>query len=136
LSTLPGDTAAAAILTQDGTPLTLANGWVWALSNPQPERHAMSVDLAEFLIQSEFLAEWSEAAGYLPPRESALDGWSNIALRRIVELIARSAQVIPPNDVLAVVGPALRQATVDILKQQSNPGPAANEAAESVQPLP
>lgn len=136
LSTLPGDTAATAIPTQDGTPLTLANGWVWALSNPQPERHALSVDLAEYLVQGNFLAEWSEAAGYLPPRASALAGWSNIALRRIMEQIAGSAQAIPPNDVMAVIGPALQQATVDVLKMQSNPVPAANEAAESIQPLP
>jgi len=134
LSTLPGDTAATTILTQDGTPLTLANGWVWALSNPQTERHALSVDLAEFLIQGDFLAQWSEAAGYLPPRASALNAWENIAVRRIIESIARSAQVLPPNDVMAAVGPALQQATVDILKEQSDPGPAATEAAESVQP--
>jgi maltose-binding protein MalE len=134
LSTLPGDTAATTILTQDGTPLTLAKGWVWALSNPQTERHALSVDLAEFLIQGDFLAQWSEAAGYLPPRASALNAWENIALRRIVESIASSAQVLPSNDVMAAVGPALQQATVDILKEQSDPGPAATEAAESVQP--
>jgi hypothetical protein len=65
-----------------------------------------------------------------------LDGWSNSALRRIVELIAHSAQVIPPNDVMAAIGPALQQATVGILKEQSDPGPAANEAADSVQPPP
>ena len=133
LSTLPGDTAAAPIFTQDGTPITLANGWVWALSNPQTERHALSVDLAEYLTQGDFLAEWTETAGYLPPRESALEGWSNIALRGLVEQIVRSAQVIPPNDIMAVVGPALQQATVNILKQQTNPVSGANQAIESLE---
>jgi multiple sugar transport system substrate-binding protein len=136
LDTLPGDTAATAILTQDGTPLTFANGWVWALSNPQPERHALSIDLAEYLVQGDFLAEWSEAAGYLPPRASALAGWSNIALGRIMELVASSARAIPPNDVMAVIGPALQEAVVGVLKKQSNPEPAANEAAENIQPAP
>ncbi len=133
LSTLPGDTVAAPIITQSGTPFTLANGWVWALSNPQTERHALSVDLAEFLTDGSFLSEWSETAGYLPPRASALEGWSNVALRGLVKKIVQSAQIIPPNDVMAVIGPTLQQATVDILKQQSTPVSAANDAIESLE---
>lgn len=133
LSTLSGDTTASPIITQDGTPLTLADGWVWALSNPQTERHALSVDLAEFLTQGDFLAQWTETAGYLPPRASALEGWSNVALRGLVERIVQSARVVPPNDIMAVIGPALQQATVNVLKQQSNPVSAANEAVESIQ---
>ena len=133
LSTLPGDTAAAPIITQDGTPFTLASGWVWALSNPQTERHAVSVDLAEFLTSSDFLSEWSETAGYLPTRATALEGWSNIALRNLVTRVVESARLIPPNEVMAVIGPALNQATVDILKRQSTPARAAIEAIESLE---
>lgn len=132
LSALPGDTAAAPIITQSGTPFTLANGWVWALSNPQKERHAVSVDLAEFLTESEFLSEWSEAAGYPPPRSSALESWSNIPLRRLISTVIDSARLIPPNEVMADISPALNQATVDILKKQSTPAEAANEALESL----
>jgi ABC-type glycerol-3-phosphate transport system substrate-binding protein len=133
LSTLPGDTAAAPIITQNGTPFTLANGWVWALSNPQTERHSLSVDLAEFLTDGSFLSAWTESAGYLPPRASALEGWSNVALRGLVSRIVQSARIIPPNDVMAAIGPALNQATVDILKQQSTPISAANDAIESLE---
>lgn len=133
LSTLPGDSSAAPIITQDGTPFTLAKGWVWALSNPQTERQPLSVDLAEFLTDGNFLSEWSETAGYLPSRASALEGWSNVALRGLVENIVQSAQIIPPNDVMAVIGPALQQATVDVLKQQTTPISAANDAIESLE---
>jgi ABC-type glycerol-3-phosphate transport system substrate-binding protein len=133
LSTLPGDTAAAPIITRDGTPLTLATGWMWALSNPQTERHALSVDLAEFLTDGDFLSRWSEAAGVLPPRAAALEGWSNIALRNLVSRVVESARMIPPNEVMAAVGPALSQATVDILKQQSTPSRAAIEAIDSLE---
>lgn len=133
LSTLPGDTAAAPILTQDGTPLTLANGWVWALSNSQIERQSLSVDLAEYLTQGEFLSEWTETAGYLPPRASALNGWSNAALRSLMGQVIRSAHIIPRNDVMAVLGPALQQATVNTLRQQTDPTTAANEAVGSLE---
>lgn len=133
LTTLPGDTTAAPILTKDGTPLTLVSGWVWALANPQIERQALSVDLAEFLTQGDFLSAWTEAAGYLPPRASALEGWSNAALRSLMEQIIQSARIIPPNDVIAALGPALQEATVNVLKQQSNPAAAANQAVDSLE---
>ena len=133
LSTLPADTSAAGIITQDGTPFTLATGWVWALSTPQSERHQLSVELAEFLTDSEFLSAWTEKAGLLPPRSSALEGWSNIALRNLVSRVAESSRLIPPNEVMAAVGPALSQATVDILKQQSTPAGAAVEAIERLE---
>lgn len=133
LNTLPGDTSANQIITQDGTPFTLATGWVWALSNNQIERQALSVDLAEFLTEGDFLAEWSENAGYLPPRASALEGWTNIAMQGLVTRIVQSAKIIPPNETMAVIGPALQQATVDILKKQSTPASTANEAIESLE---
>jgi hypothetical protein len=41
--------------------------------------------------------------------------------------------VIPPNDIMAVIGPALQQATVNVLKQQTNPVSAANQAIESLE---
>ena len=50
-----------------------------------------------------------------------------------MDKIVQSAQLIPPNDVMAVIGPALQQATVDILKQQSTPVSAANDAIESLE---
>lgn len=133
LVSLPGDTAAAPIITRTGTPFTIANGWVWALSSHQTERHAVSVDLAEFLTDGEFLSQWSETSGYLPPRESALNGWSNIALRDLVSEVVDSARLIPPNEVMTVIGPALSQATVAILKRQTTPSEAASQALESLE---
>lgn len=132
LSELPVDSAASAIPTPDGTPLTLANGWVWALSNPQVERHSTSIELAEFLTASEFLSEWTAAAGYLPPRSSALEGWSNTTLQRLAEQIARSSQIHPPTDVMLTLSPALQQAVVEVLKEQIDPQTAAQEAIDLI----
>jgi ABC-type glycerol-3-phosphate transport system substrate-binding protein len=120
--------------TQDGEPYTLVNGWVWALSNPHPDRHELSVALAEFLTSSDFLAEWTAEAGYLPPRRSALAGWSDRSLRNLVGNIVESAHLVPPADVLAVVSPALQMATTEVLKQESDPETAAKQAIELLQP--
>lgn len=132
LGELPVDTTAAPILTPDGSPFTLAYGWVWALSNPHVERHAIGVELAEFLTNGTFLSDWTSTAGYLPPRSSALVGWSNAMIRSLVGQVVRSAQAITPTDVLTIVSPALQQATVDVLKAQTDPTTAAQAAAESV----
>jgi ABC-type glycerol-3-phosphate transport system substrate-binding protein len=133
LQDLPGDSSATPIPTQDGKPFTLVDGWIWALSNPQPDRHELSVNLAEFLTSSEFLAEWSIAAGYLPPRRSALASWTNRSLRNPVENMVESAHILPSIDILAVISPALHQATIDVLKQESNPQTAAQKALELIQ---
>jgi multiple sugar transport system substrate-binding protein len=132
-SSPPGDTSADLMPTRDGTPFALADGWVWALTNPQTDRHSLSVDLAEFLTAADFLADWTAEAGYLPPRAEALAGWSNASLRNLADRIVRSAAVLPPNDVLAAVGPALQEATLNVLRQQSDPETAAREAAESLE---
>lgn len=132
LGDLPGDSDAQAIPTADGEAFTLTDGWVWALANPQVERHALSVELARHLTEGDFLAEWTAEAGFLPPRASALKGWPNMRLRDLVSKIVQSAQIIPANDLMAVIGPALQQATVDVLKGQSDPASAARQAANSL----
>ena len=132
MAELPGDTDATLIPTPDGRPFTLVDGWVWALANPQVQRHAASAELAEFLTDPDFLAKWTAAAGYLPPRASALAGWSNTPLRSLVEDIARTAHSMPPTEVMNVVGLPLEEATVDVLKEQSAPADAAEKAAQKI----
>ncbi len=130
LTDLPADTAAAPLPSLGDKPLTLAAGWMWALSDPLPERRAASIRLAEFLVDSEFLAQWSLQAGYLPTRPSALTAWSNEGLRAIFSPIALSAQVRPANDLLLGLGPILQDATLQIIKQQGDPVQVAQAAAE------
>ena len=133
MADLPGDTDAALIPTPDGGPFTLVDGWVWALASPQVQRHATSAELAEFLTEPDFLAKWTAAAGYLPPRASALAGWSNTPLRGLVEDIVRTAHSLPPTEVMNVVGPPLEEATVDVLKEQTAPADAAENAVQKIQ---
>lgn len=132
LSELPVDTSATHIPTTAAEGFTFANGWVVALANPRVERHDLAIQLAEFLVDGDFLAAWTETAGYLPPRSSALAGWTDATLKSLVNRIVRTAQVIPPSDVLNVVSPALEQATVDVLKDEADPESAAQAALEQL----
>jgi len=133
LSELPVDTAAADSLpTPDGNLFTLAHGWVWALANPQVHRHPLGVELAEFLTQGDFLARWTPAAGLLPARSSALSGWNDVSTRNLIGRVVLSANTIYPTDVLTVINPALKQATIDVLNNLIDPATAAQDAADQV----
>ena len=126
------DLAMAPMPILDDAPFTLASGWSWALAGQDPDKRLLSVQLAEFLVEPEFLADWTSAAGYLPPRVDALQNWQNADLRQVVEQISYSAQLMPSTDVISTLGPALEQAVVDVLKAQNDPQTAAQEVADQV----
>lgn len=130
LSALPPDTAAVPIPSIDETPLTLATGWGWAVADPDPGRRVLSIRLAEFLSEGSFLARWTEAAGYLPTRPSALAGWNNQSLKTLLSPVAVSAQSRPSVEQLAGLGPVLKEATLKVLEKESDPAQAAQSAAE------
>jgi multiple sugar transport system substrate-binding protein len=134
LSDLPVDSDITFLPTNTGQAFTLADGWSWALSNSHPDRIPLSVELAEFLTSPDFLSEWTAAAGYMPPRTLAMDGWTDTNLRVKVDNIAKSAKLIPPRDLLAAISPALHQATLDVLKDQADASTAARRAVNQILP--
>jgi multiple sugar transport system substrate-binding protein len=130
LSALPPDTSAVPVPALDDTPLTLATGWGWAVADPIPERRELSIRLAEFLTEGSFMAKWTEAAGFLPTRPSAMAAWTNQSLKTLLSPVAVSAQSRPSVEQLASLGPVLKEATIKILEKQSEPTQAAQSAAE------
>jgi multiple sugar transport system substrate-binding protein len=114
------------------TSMTLARGSVWALAGSRPENQALAVELAEFLSEGEFLAEWSQAAGVLPPRPTALAAWQDPPLRAALEEISASARLLPPNELIMIVGIPFQQAIQAVLSGEALPAQAARTAAEQV----
>lgn len=126
------DTVAAPLPTPDGMPFTLTRGWSWALSSPDPERRQATIQLIEFLTVPEFLGPWTLAADVLPPRQQALEQWPASRLHEEVEEISASGEPVPPAGLLNVIGPALQEATIQVLKELSLPQEAARNAIESL----
>jgi multiple sugar transport system substrate-binding protein len=126
------DTTQAPLPTQSGTPFTLATGWMWALASPQPERQELSAQLAEFLTDRDFLTRWTEAAGVLPVRPSSLQTSPGSVSKLLQSRILLSARSFPPADIMSSLGPVLQQATLQVLKGESNPQAAAQAAAKSL----
>lgn len=111
-------------------PHTLASGWIWAVADPLPQRQALSVALVEWLSESEFVSQWSEAAGYLPARPSAMDGWNDQTLRTVLGQVATSASARPSTDLINSLGPVMKDAAVRVIRLEVEPSQAAVEAAD------
>lgn len=126
------DLAIAPLPTPDGTPFTLATGWSWSLAGQDPARRSTAVKLAEYLVEKDFLAGWTQAAGYLPPRVDALQGWQASVTRQVIERVSYSAWLLPSTDLLSTIGPALQTAVVDVLEARTDPKSAAQAAIHQV----
>lgn len=126
------DTSGAPLPTRNGEPFTLAKGWVWAISTPYPERAALVAELTEFLTTPEFIAQWSAAAGMLPPRASSLAAWSPDARQALASQIVTDALALPPQEILDLWGQPLADAMVAILKQEQTPAEAVGAVEATV----
>lgn len=132
LRSLPQDTAVAQLPTEDGSPYSLATGWVWALTNPDLARREAANELALFLSDAEFLGQWTQSAGYLPTRADVLENWADASLQATARQVIESAHPAPSPDTLNVLGPSLQETTIEVLKQQDTPSSAADQAAQAV----
>lgn len=130
LGNLPADTNITSLPGLAETPVSMATGWSWCISELDPARRALAVRLAEYLVDPEFSGQWTAAAGYLPTRPTALASWSNQSLRSTINQIVLSAQVEPDNDQLYTLGPILENAATQVLQQQADPSSAARDAVQ------
>jgi len=126
------DISGAPLPTQNGDYLTVIKGWVWAISTPDIERAELVAELAEFLSTPEFLAQWSAAAGMLPPRASSLAAWSPDAKQALASQIITDAVGLPPQETLQLWGQPLADAMVAILKQEQTPQEAMQAVMSAV----
>jgi ABC-type glycerol-3-phosphate transport system substrate-binding protein len=101
------DTALMPLPYPQGASYSLASTWAWALAGSDPRHDATAAELAEFLVADEFIAEWNQSGGYLSPRPNALAIWDSSGS---LEVISQAAEGLPGSDLLAAVGPVLKEA--------------------------
>lgn len=112
LTTLPG---------LDETPFSYASGWIWALAGANTEKQQLAVELAEFLVEEDFIADWTRETGYLPTRPSIVEDAD-----RTLTAILESAHPIPSSNVLAVLGPLMQEALTRVLNGEQPEDVAAS----------
>lgn len=126
----PADTTASLLPALSENPYALADGWSWAIADPQPARRLLAIELAQHLSDTGFLAEWSQAAGYLPVRAASLAQWSAGSGRDLAHQFALAARILPANDLTSSLGPVLSEAVRQVMTRQSDPRQAAQAAVE------
>lgn len=112
--------------------LTLGDSYGWALGNSNPIRQELALDLLEELLEANFLAEWTEALGWLPSRPSALNNWKNEDLKPALLQLGQATKLYPPEEIINRLGPALRNASLLILIDSADPLETTKTTIESI----
>lgn len=133
LKEFPADTVLAPLLPMAAGSVSLGSGMSWALATPDENRQALAVALAAYLVDPQFLAAWTSAAGYLPTRPSALEGIEDPDLKAVLNQIAMMSRLRPSNDLTTSLGPILREGVRQVLQGLMSPDQAAQTAVESLE---
>jgi maltose-binding protein MalE len=112
---------------------SIGRGWALAVVTRDARRQAAVARLLQYLLAAPTSSAWTQAAGVLPGRQSALDTWDQASpYTSFIRDQLLQAQAAPPAAVLNVIGPALRKAVDDVLTGRASPGEAAQDAAAAV----
>lgn len=111
-------------------PYSLGDGWVWALAGSRVESQPLAAELASYLVESEFMSAWTRAAGLLPTRPQALNGWED-GLRSSLTEVIQSTHAVPPQEVLSILGPLLQEALARIFNGEQ-PDVVARSVVEAL----
>ena len=115
LQDLQNDTSAVSLPLVSDMPFTYADGWVWAISDPNVSQHPASAKLAEFLTEADFLKNWSPEAGVFPVRPSSLQGWQNQNVSLLLGQVALSARIKPRNEIISTIGPLIEDQLIQVI---------------------
>jgi ABC-type glycerol-3-phosphate transport system substrate-binding protein len=126
--------APAPIPTRYGQPVSIARrGWAIAMVTDEPARQALAMLLLNWLISPDHNGRWTQTAGYLPSTRSALRQWDiSNADRAVLRGVMDAAVLAPPSKAMEVVGPAMQDALIAVLRGQNTPEEAVAAAVESL----
>lgn len=111
----------------------LQDGWLWAVSDRDLDRRIMAEKLAEFLSSAEFMSEWSQAAGYLPVRPSAMVSWPTQSEKTLLGKAILSLQEMPSAAVISVLQVPIREGALKVIESGEDAFRAAEQAGKSLE---
>jgi len=116
-------------------PYTLAGGWVWCMVEPHEQNRISGMMLMEYLVESEFLAEWAPVSGYLPVRPSSIKGYEGSELQNTISKILLSAHVRPDKIQAMEIGAEIKIAISDVLQRLNTPEESAINTVKRLEVL-
>ncbi|HSG42917.1 MAG TPA: extracellular solute-binding protein, partial [Anaerolineales bacterium] len=115
------------LLGLDSVAHSVGNGWVWSLAGSNTENQQLAIDLASFLVESDYMAEWTLVSSYLPTRPLAVAGWEEDTAQGAIDDALLSAHPVPSSEIVSVFGPIMQGALIRIFN-----GEQAEVVARSV----
>ncbi len=119
------------LLGLDNVDYSLGTGWVWSLAGSGTENEPLAVELASYLVESDFMSAWTQASGYLPTRPQALGSWTNEVLKVSLDEILQSTHTIPVDDGTRILTPLLQEALIRVFNGEQ-PEAIARSVMESI----
>jgi ABC-type glycerol-3-phosphate transport system substrate-binding protein len=113
---------------QENAHFTFSSGWVWALAGQSTDNQPLARELAQFLVDDNFLLKWLPEAGYLPTRRPATNRDASSPIPSIIEAM----QPPPSSDTVATLGPAIQEALTRVLNGEQ-PEAVARSVVEKLQ---
>ena len=111
--------------------VVVSTAWLWTLTTPDSERQRLGVALLAYLGAPEFVARWTDAAGFLPPRRSELDAWGKAPHRDLAMAVIPFMAPPPPYQIKKMYGAALAEAVARVVNGKRTPQEAAQWAIAS-----
>ncbi len=102
-------------------PYTLTEGWLWCVTEANERDRIHSIKLAEYLSAPDFLALWAPLSGYLPVRQSTIQGYKGTSLQNTVLRILDSAHVRPERSQIKEIGAEFKRAISELLLNRYSP---------------
>ncbi|MGV8026699.1 MAG: extracellular solute-binding protein [Anaerolineaceae bacterium] len=98
-------------------PYVSAKGWLWTIVDTDTEVADIVPEFIAFFSDPQFLASFSQAAGYLPVLPTSLAFYENGDSFDSLNTILTAAHAIPGNELILELGPVFRDATLMVLSQ-------------------
>ncbi len=98
--------------------ISLVKVWAWCIPSLSTANRQDSLILLQYLSDPDFVNRWSQAAGFLPIRESGLESWKNVLNSQLVTQLTRENLLIPFGSPNPSTTPLLSDAVLKIVKDQ------------------
>jgi ABC-type glycerol-3-phosphate transport system substrate-binding protein len=93
---------------------SIGDGWVWVFAGSNLENEPLAIELATYLVESDYMAEWTKVSGYLPTRPLALAGWEDDTVKAALDNVLLAAHPAPSPEVISRFGPVMQEALIRI----------------------
>lgn len=123
LGQVPNVSVAPIWTSEDSTPLTTLDGWLWAITTTDPDRQAQAAVFLDWIMQADRQASLAQNLGRLSSRP-----WDDDVYSQLVRELLDSEQLIVADEINAALASTLQNALLAVLNGEASASEAAAAA--------